>query len=204
MSAPCIFKSGSSCRCWMLESLFLSRVLKAASTSVSKLYSVRCCVPPAFRAAGTHRRGPWEDHCWDVIKEEKIWLFRSGIWTFEIILKRAGPAISQLGLDLNSGSPAKLGYVIPRLGLSKHGNHLELKSAKVSVKAVNKCSGQGELIFPPRSSGVLSAQPVSSTILPVPLQPGFGLLACGLDVRHIKQNTGTKPLCFLCKSRLCT
>lgn len=55
--------------------------------------------------------------------------------TFESTSETAGQsAISRVALDLNFETPAKLGYVIPRLGLSKHRNRTELQSEKSKHK----------------------------------------------------------------------
>lgn len=134
-----------------------------------------------------------------------VWIFRSRIWMFETFLEMAGqPADSPPDPGLNSETPAKLGYVIPSLGLSKHRNHSELKSAEMYVKALNKCSSPGVLTSPPRALEFSVCNHYHLKYYLSCLQPGFGLLACGLEIRNIKQNTCTNPLCFLCKIRLCT
>lgn len=139
----------------MSESLFLNIFLKTVSPSTSKLNFARCHVPSAFRATHTHSQGLKRISDGKLKRKiwiKMVWIFRSRTWTFETILEMAGqPAVSPPDLGLNSETPAKSGYVIPRLGLSKHGNHSELKSAEMYVKALKKCSGHGELISPPRA-----------------------------------------------------
>lgn len=136
----------------MSESLFLNKFLKTASSLTSKLNFARCYVPSAFQGTHTHSqelRRITDGKLKRKIQMKMAWIFRSRIWTFESFRNAGQAAVSPPDLGLNSETPAKMGYVIPRLRLSKHGNHSEPKSAEMSGKAQNKRSSPGELISPP-------------------------------------------------------
>lgn len=90
MRIPWIFKSGSSCGCWMSESLFLNKFLKTASSLTSKLNFARCYVPSAFQGTHTHSqelRRITDGKLKRKIQMKMAWIFRSRIWTFESILE---------------------------------------------------------------------------------------------------------------------